>query len=101
MGRTERTVGLIGVLAFGVLTLTACAGRGHDTVVGVVPVCTEIVRSTNGPATSHELTGDVCREEAFESGASLQLTVRTAKGTTYTAKVPLNTQINIGQRWPP
>ncbi|MBF6599035.1 MAG: hypothetical protein IVW36_00825 [Dehalococcoidia bacterium] len=61
----------------------------RDVVVGAARVC---VSGCTPPAGCVYVCGQQYAEE---------LTVRTPSGSTYTARVPVGTNVDIGQAWPP
>ncbi len=116
----------LGTLAGGLLlavvgaaALMSSPSRGQtDTVVGVLRRCTAKYEFSAPGASPRERSGDDCIPRVYTpvTGAyriavqsttyspqniRLEVTVRTAAATTYTVEVSADTQVAIGDAWPP
>lgn len=72
-----------------------------DTVVGVIVRCdaTRVASQPGDHSIPISLTGDECDGPAAHNRRKV-VTVRTGNGSTYTAEVPADTPVTMGQRWP-
>lgn len=86
-------VGVIGLLLILIFNITT-DGSAPDggIVVGVVTRCVYA---------EQEYAGDICGEERTRRTSWREITVRTADGETYAAKLDGNVVVKIGDTWPP
>ena len=76
---------------FGVIACESAPEPQPDTIVGVVADC---------PRGENFYSGTVCSGNTLQRYAYWLITVKTADGSTYNAKVDWDRKPRVGQKWP-
>lgn len=88
---------LLAALALSV-TVASCGGDDPDRVVAVTRKCE--IRTSASSTGVVTLVGAACDSEGVLS-RRLEVSVRTARGTTYTVDMEPGTAVTVGAEWPP